>query len=91
MVSCVTTSTAHATPVTVGPLPIDQDLEAAVRHNGGQEVEPAEAQVMIWQGHSGEGFAEWLAAAPGAEWVQLPSAGIDWIIMDRFATSVVFG
>jgi phosphoglycerate dehydrogenase-like enzyme len=34
---------------------------------------------MIWQGHSGEGFADWLAAAPSAEWVQLPSAGIDWL------------
>ena len=70
---------AHPIPVNVGPLPIDPDVEAAVRHNGGAEVSPAEADVMIWQGHSGEGFAEWLAAAPSAKWVQLPSAGVDWL------------
>lgn len=39
----------------------------------------AQAEVMIWQGHSGDGFAEWLGAAPGVRWVQLPSAGIDWL------------
>ncbi len=71
--------TAQLTPVNVGPLPIDPEVDAAVRHNGGTEVGPGEAQVMIWQGHSGEGFAAWLAAAPSAEWVQLPSAGIDWL------------
>jgi phosphoglycerate dehydrogenase-like enzyme len=71
--------TAHLTPVNVGPRPIDPEVEAAVRHNGGTEVDPAGAQVMIWQGHSGDGFAEWLAAAPCPEWVQLPSAGIDWL------------
>jgi phosphoglycerate dehydrogenase-like enzyme len=67
------------TPVSVGPPPVDREVRGAIARNGGVEVDPAEAQVMVWQGHSGEGFAPWLASAPSVEWVQLPSAGIDWL------------
>ena len=70
---------AEPTPVSVGPLSVAPDVEAAVRHNGGVGASLAEAEVLIWQGHTGEGFAEWVAAAPSAKWVQLPSAGVDWL------------
>ena len=79
MVRCMALTLAQPTPVNVGPLPVALDVEAAVRHNGGTVVSLAEAEVMIWQDHTGEGFAEWLAAAPSGRWVQLPSAGVDWL------------
>jgi phosphoglycerate dehydrogenase-like enzyme len=82
MVSCMPVTPAQPTPVNVGPLPVAPDVEAAVRHNGGAGVRLPEAEVMIWQGHTGQGFADWLAAAPLAKWVQLPSAGVDWLFAE---------
>src|ERR1700677_4817271 len=85
------TATSPPTPVSVGPLPMHPDVEAAVRRNGGAAVSPADAKVMIWQGHSADGFAGWLDAAPSAEWVQLPSAGIDWLFdQDLFRPGITW-
>jgi phosphoglycerate dehydrogenase-like enzyme len=54
-------------------------VEAAVKENGGVLVEPDRAEVLIWERHSGDGFGKFLTEAPGARWIQLPSAGIDWL------------
>jgi phosphoglycerate dehydrogenase-like enzyme len=35
--------------------------------------------VLIWEPHSGDGFAEALSASPALRWVQLPSAGVEWL------------
>jgi phosphoglycerate dehydrogenase-like enzyme len=67
------------TPVAHGPGPIHGLIESAVTTNGGVLVERDRAEVLIWERHSGEGFPEFLDGAPAVRWIQLPSAGIDWL------------
>jgi len=83
--------TVEPTPVCVGPPPVDPEIAVTVCRNGGALVGPDEARVMVWQRHNGVGFAEWLAAAPQAEWVQLPSAGIDWLFdQDLYRPGIIW-
>ncbi len=63
----------------VGGGAVPDAVAAAVAGAGGVLVEAAEATVLVWTRHDGEGFADFAAAAPQARWVQLPSAGIDWV------------
>jgi D-3-phosphoglycerate dehydrogenase len=47
---------------------------------GGVVVPLEEAEVLVWQTNSANGLAETVAAAPGLRWVQLTSAGVDWLL-----------
>jgi phosphoglycerate dehydrogenase-like enzyme len=67
------------TAVTVGPGPPSNLLTTTVVANGGALVPGEVAEVAVWERHSGDGFDQFLAGAPSARWVQLPSAGIDWL------------
>jgi phosphoglycerate dehydrogenase-like enzyme len=50
----------------------------AVRDGGGQLVDLAEAEAIVWgDPRDPDALASALAAAPGARWVQLPFAGIE--------------
>lgn len=53
-------------------------LVEAVRAGGGQVVEPAEAEGLVWADPArADLYPEVIAAAPGVRWVQLPYAGIE--------------
>lgn len=53
-------------------------LVEAVRAGGGQVVEPAEAEGLVWADPArADLYPEVIAAAPAVRWVQLPYAGIE--------------
>jgi phosphoglycerate dehydrogenase-like enzyme len=72
-----------ATYVAIGPEPVPEWLVAAVEHGGGTVVAPEQAEVLVWERHASDGFAEFFAAAPKVRWVQLPSAGIEWLFEEQ--------
>jgi phosphoglycerate dehydrogenase-like enzyme len=65
--------------VAVGPEPYPAVLAETVSVQGARLVPPGDAEVLVWVRHDGVGFREFLATAPSVRWVQLPSAGIDWL------------
>ena len=42
-------------------------------------MDPSEAEVIIWEGDSGDGLKTLLNDAPLARWVQVTSAGVEWL------------
>jgi len=53
-------------------------VEKAVLVGGGELVEPAQAEALVWMmPWSDEGLAEALSAGPNIRWVQLPLAGVE--------------
>jgi phosphoglycerate dehydrogenase-like enzyme len=67
------------TPVAIGPTPIASYLAEVVVDSGARLVEPADAEVLVWSRHNGEGLVEFIEQCPAVRWVQLPSSGIDWL------------
>lgn len=67
------------TRVALGPHPVSAQVLQAVSDAGAVVVDPSDAQVLIWEDHSPDGLADLLKAGPDAAWVQLPSAGIEWL------------
>ena len=65
-------------PVYAGADP-SPELRQAVQQGGGELVDVGRAEVVIWEDHTGTGLAEALEHAGSARWVQLCSAGVDWI------------
>jgi phosphoglycerate dehydrogenase-like enzyme len=66
-------------PVFAGPAPVSAELTQAICVGGGEIVDLALAEVLIWEDHTGEGLQDALQAAPRLKWVQLASAGVDWL------------
>lgn len=65
--------------IAVAPEPIWPAVRAAVEDGGGQIVALDEAEALIWLRHKDPaGLKDALAAAPGAKWVQLPWAGVEY-------------
>jgi phosphoglycerate dehydrogenase-like enzyme len=57
------------------PAPIITD---AIREGGGEVVDVADAQALVWTDPlDASALGELLTAEPGIQWVQLPAAGID--------------
>ena len=52
-------------------------LADAIREGGGQLVEPAEADAIVWGSPRPSGLSDVLASATGVRWVQLPWAGVE--------------
>lgn len=64
--------------ITVAPEGAPAWVREAVTAGGGELVEPAEAEGLVWFGGPDAGrFEPVLAAAPDARWVQLPWAGVE--------------
>jgi phosphoglycerate dehydrogenase-like enzyme len=77
--------------VALAPSPGSQRLTDVVQGNGGYLVPLGQADVLIWEEHSADGFAPALAAAPRLQWVQLPSAGIEWLFeLDLFRPDITW-
>jgi D-3-phosphoglycerate dehydrogenase len=68
------------TKVSIAPLPAAAGNLATIEMSDAELVPLEEAEVLVWQRNSVEGLAETLAAAPGVRWVQLTSAGVDWLL-----------
>jgi phosphoglycerate dehydrogenase-like enzyme len=66
-------------PVFAGPEPVSSELADAIDAGGGVLTSLDSAKVLIWADHTGEGLAECLDGAQQVEWVQLSSAGVDWL------------
>jgi phosphoglycerate dehydrogenase-like enzyme len=73
----------QGTRVAIGPEPVPDWASAAIRRGGGTIVEPGAAQALIWLWHGPTGLAEYLDRAPRARWVELASAGVDWLFRER--------
>jgi phosphoglycerate dehydrogenase-like enzyme len=71
-------SQARRTPrVTIAPR-APSFIRDAVQAGGGTVVEPDQADVLVWMDpRDPHGIRDFLAAAPGVEWVQLPWAGVE--------------
>lgn len=69
----------HNIPTAVEPQPAAASVVAAVAAAGGVLVEPARAEVLVWTRGTGTGLQEVLAGAPLVKWIQLSSAGVDWL------------
>jgi phosphoglycerate dehydrogenase-like enzyme len=65
--------------VTIGPPPGSLRLHQAVAAADAVVVDPADADVLVWETHKPDGFSELLAKAEQVRWVQLSSAGIEWL------------
>jgi phosphoglycerate dehydrogenase-like enzyme len=70
------------TLVSAGPEPISKELRFAIENSGSTLVPPQEAEVLVWEEHRSPGFREFLEAAPQARWVQLASAGVEWVFAE---------
>lgn len=68
--------------VAIGPPPASTTLVRAVVAAGGCIVDPSDAEVIIWAGRSGVGLRALLNDAPNAKWVQVTSAGVEWLFDD---------
>lgn len=68
--------------VAVAPTPVTKVLADAITSAGGTLVDTAQASVIIWADHRSQGFQEMLATAPNAKWIQLASAGIEWVFAE---------
>ncbi len=57
---------------------LHDDAVAAVRDGGGEVVDVADAEALVWVGpHQPERLPDALARGPGLRWVHLPFAGIE--------------
>jgi phosphoglycerate dehydrogenase-like enzyme len=65
-------------PVFAGESPT-AELCQAVRDGGGNLVGIEHAEVLVWQDHTGSGLAAALERGRQVRWVQLGSAGVDWL------------
>lgn len=64
--------------IALAPEPGPAWLRDAIEAGGGHVVPLAESEAIIWaDAHDPEGLVAALAEAPGAEWIQLPFAGIE--------------
>ena len=62
----------------VSPGPVAPVLAEAITAAGGELVEVAEAEALVWTDPvDAEGLVQLLATRPGIRWVQLPFAGVD--------------
>jgi phosphoglycerate dehydrogenase-like enzyme len=66
-------------PTAIAPETGPVSLLTAVEAAGGRLVRPQSAEVLIWTRGAGTGLKELLATAPLVKWVQLSSAGVDWL------------
>jgi phosphoglycerate dehydrogenase-like enzyme len=71
------TGASARVPVAVAPAGARAWLADAVVDGGGDLVEPAAAEALVWTVPDGEGLDAVLRAHPGIRWVQLPWAGIE--------------
>lgn len=69
----------HSIPIAVEPQPAALPVAAAVASAGGILVDAERAEVLVWTLGSGKGLQELLARAPLVKWIQLSSAGVDWL------------
>ena len=67
-------------PVAVGPQPDAAWLQSIVVDGGGVIVAPEDADVLVWGRHAGDGLPEFIDRCRSVRWVQLPAAGIEWMI-----------
>lgn len=65
--------------VAIAPDPPAEWATKAADAAGARIVPVADADGIIWASFGGTGLPETLAAAPRAQWVQLASAGIEWL------------
>jgi phosphoglycerate dehydrogenase-like enzyme len=65
-------------PVFAGAEPTDA-VRRAVRDGGGELVAVEQAEVVVWQDHTGSGLAAALEHGRLVRWVQLGSVGVDWL------------
>ena len=73
----------QGTRVAIGPAPVPDWAAGAVRRAGGTIVEPDAAEAVVWLWHGSEGLPEFLERAPRARWVELASAGVDWLFSEQ--------
>jgi phosphoglycerate dehydrogenase-like enzyme len=72
--------------IAIAPAPAAPWVEAAVTAGGGEVVEPAAAEALVWTAPRGaHELRAVLAESPGVRWVQLPWAGVE-----EFARQGVF-
>jgi len=73
---------SEQTTVTIAPEPIPNwAVEAVIA--GGAVVGPAEtADAIVWLSHGSRGLPELLERAANARWIQLASAGIEWLFQE---------
>ncbi len=65
-------------PVFAGDEPTGE-VRRAVRDGGGELVGIEDAEVVVWQDHTGSGLAAALGRGRRVRWVQLGSVGVDWL------------
>lgn len=75
--------------VSVVPPPAASQTVQIIEDCGGEVVPLEDAQVVVWQINSADGLAETIMAAPHLRWVQLTSAGVDWLLASGLGTSGV--
>lgn len=73
----------QGTRIAVGPEPVPDWALDAVRDGGGIIVEPGAADAAIWLWHGSQGLPAFLESAPRAKWVDLASAGVDWLFREN--------
>jgi phosphoglycerate dehydrogenase-like enzyme len=73
----------RGTRIAVGPEPVPDWALDAVRDGGGIIVEPSAAEAVIWLWHGSQGLPAFLEHAPQAQWVDLASAGVDWLFHEN--------
>jgi phosphoglycerate dehydrogenase-like enzyme len=77
----------HGTRIAIGPEPVPDWASGAVLRGGGVIVEPEQAEGAIWLWHGSQGLPEFLARAPQAQWIDLASAGVDWLFREKIFQS----
>ena len=73
---------SSAVGITVAPGPVPDWVVEAVRIGGASIVGAEEAEALIWLSHGSKGLSETLDKAPYVRWVQLASAGIEWLFRE---------
>ncbi|MDX2381069.1 MAG: hydroxyacid dehydrogenase, partial [Acidimicrobiia bacterium] len=68
----------NAPRIAIGPATAPDWLAASIVEGGGQLVDAADAEALVWgDPHDVDGLVATCASAPGLRWVQLPFAGIE--------------
>jgi phosphoglycerate dehydrogenase-like enzyme len=73
----------QGTRIAIGPAPVPDWASGAVRRAGGTLVKPGDAEALVWLWHGSDGLPEFLERAPRARWVELASAGVDWLFREQ--------